>query len=52
MQNLRYGTSEPIYLQDRNILTDIEIRPVVAKGEGWRERWTGSLELVDADSYI
>ena len=29
-----------------------QIRPVVAKGNGGRERGTGTLELVDANSYI
>ena len=36
MWNLKYGTNEPIYLQNRNRLTDIEIRLVVAKA-----RWGG-----------
>ena len=33
MWNLKYGTDEPVY-QNRNRLTDVENRPVVAKGEG------------------
>ena len=37
-------------LQNRNRLTDMENRLVVAKGEGGG--WTGSLELVDANYYI
>ena len=41
-----------IYLQNRNKLTDIENRLVVAKGEGEGEGWTGSLGLVDANYYI
>ena len=43
--------AEMIYLQNR--LTDIEIRLVVAKGEGGEgEGWTGNLGLVDANYYI
>ena len=34
---LKYGTNEPIYLQNRTKLTDMEKRLVVAKGE-----WGGS----------
>ena len=36
MWNLKYGINEPIYKTETD--TDIEIRPVVAKGEGGRER--------------
>ena len=36
------------YLQNRNRLTDIENRLVVAKGSREGVGWTGSLELVDA----
>ena len=37
------------YLQNRNKLTDIENRSVVAMGEEW---WIGSLGLVDVKYYI
>ena len=37
-------------LQNRNNLKDMEIRLVVAEGEGMG--WTGSLGLIDADCYI
>ena len=40
------------YLQNRNRLMDIENRRVVAKGEGERVGWTGSLGLVDANDSI
>ena len=33
-------------------ITDVENRLVVAKGEGEGEGWTGSLGLIDANSYI
>ena len=46
--NLKYGTNEPIYKTE----TDIENRPVVAKGEGEGVGWTGSLALVGANYYI
>ena len=41
-------------LQDRNRLTDVENRLVVAKGEGEGEGmgWTGSLGLVDVNYAI
>ena len=41
MWNLKYGTNEPIYLQNRNRLTDIENRLVVSKGEegGGGKNW-------------
>ena len=47
MWNLKNDTNELIYETER--LTDIEIRPVVAKGERGREGWTGSLGLADAN---
>ena len=40
------------YLQNRNRVTDMENRFVVAKGEGQGVRWTGGLGLVDANYYI
>ena len=41
------------YLQNKNKLTDIENRPVAAKGEGgWGEGWIRSLGLTDAKYYI
>ena len=41
------------YLQNRNRLTDIENRLVVAKEEGGnREGWTGSLGLEDTNSHL
>ena len=36
MRNLKYGTDEPIYKTETD--SDIENRPVVAKGEWGRER--------------
>ena len=39
------------YLRNKNRLTDRE-RLVVAKGEGVREGWIGSLGLADANYYI
>ena len=43
-----------MFLQDRNRLTDIENRPVVAKGEGEGEGvgWMGRLGLVGANYSI
>ena len=49
MWNLKYNTNE--HICEPNILTDIENRLVVAK-EGWGEGWSGSLGLIDANSYI
>ena len=46
MQNLKYGTNEPIYKTDR--LTDTENSLVVWGGGGW----TGSLGLGNANYYI
>ena len=43
MWNLKYGTDELNYLQNRNRLTEIENRLVVAEGEGEGVGWTGSL---------
>ena len=40
------------YLQNRNRLTDLEIRIVVAKAGGGGKGWTGSLGLVDTNYYI
>ena len=40
------------YQQNRNRLTDIENRLVVAKGDGEGVGWTESLGLVDANYYI
>jgi len=37
------------YLWNRNRLTDLENRLVVAKGEGEGVEWTESLEIVDAN---
>ena len=37
---------------ERNRLTDMENRLVVAKGEGEGVEWTGSLGAVDANYYI
>ena len=51
MWNLKYGTNEPVY-RNRNILTDMESRFVVAKGDGEEMGWLGSLGLVDSNSYI
>ena len=48
MWNLKCGTSESIY-KNRNRLTDMENRLVVAKGEGEGAGWAGSLGLVDAN---
>ena len=48
MWNLKYDTDE----QNRNRLTDMENRFVVAKGEEQGVRWTESLGLVDANYYI
>ena len=38
--------------KQRNRLTDMENRLVVAKGEGEGVGWTGSLGLVNANYYI
>ena len=38
-------------LQNRNRLTDIEDKLMVAKGEERSRGWTGSLELTDATYY-
>ena len=43
-------TNEPIY-ENRNRLTDLENRLVVAKWEGVGGGMTGSLGLVDANYY-
>ena len=43
---------ERTYLQNRNRLTDIEKRLIVAKGEGEGVEWTGTLGLVDANYHI
>ena len=40
-RNLKYGTNEPIYKTETD--SDIENRPVVAKGRGVGEGRTGSL---------
>ena len=40
------------YLWNRNGLSDIGNRLVVAKGKGVHEGWNGSLELADANYYI
>ena len=40
------------YLQNRNRLTDIEYRLMVAKREEGGERCTGGLGMVDANDYI
>ena len=37
---------------NRNRLTDIEDRPVVAKWEGLWDRWNGRLGLADVSYYI
>jgi len=50
MQNLKYGTTEPIYRTETNHGYREEI--VVAKGEGEGVGWSGSLELVDASFCI
>ena len=50
MQNLKYGTHEPIYRIERD--SYITNRLVVAKGEEKGEGWIGSLGLVDANYYI
>ena len=36
----------------QNRLTDIENRPMAAKGEGVGERWIGRLGSADANYYI
>ena len=51
MWNLKYDTNE-LYLQNRNRLTDIENRLVVAKGEGVGEGRTERLGPADANYYI
>ena len=52
MWNLKYGTNEHMYetKQTKRRLTDIENKPVVAKGKG-RER-IGSLGLAAVNYYI
>ena len=50
MWSLKYGTDELLYKTET--LTDMENRPVVAKGEGEGVGWTGSVELVGANYYI
>ena len=51
MWNIKYGTNEPIY-RNGNRLTDMENKPVIAKGEGEGVGWTGSLGLVGTNYYI
>ena len=48
MQNLKYGTNEPIYETD----SQTENRLVVTIGEAVRRGCTGSLGLVDTNYYI
>ena len=50
MWNLKYDTNEPICETETESGT--ESRQVVAKGEGAREGWIGSLGLADANWYI
>jgi len=47
--NLIYGTNE---LSTEKKLMELENRLVVAKGEGEGVRWTGNLELIDANSCL
>ena len=47
MGNLKYGRNEPIH--ETEIDSQTQIKLVIAGGEG--ERGTGSLGLVDANSY-
>ena len=47
MWNLKYGTNEPIYKTETD--SDVENRLVVAKGEGERVGWLGSLGLTDTN---
>ena len=48
MQNLKYGTNEPIYETD----SQTENRLVVTTGEAVQRGCTGSLGLVDTNYYI
>ena len=48
MQNLKYGTNEPIYETD----SQTENRLVVTTGEAVHRGCTGSLGLVDTNYYI
>ena len=50
MWSLKYDTNEPIYT--RNRLTDIEYRPVVAKGTWEEVGWPRNFGLVDKNYYI
>ena len=49
MWNLKYDTIEPTYETEKESET---YRPVVAKGVGVEEEWTGGLGLADANWYI
>ena len=51
MWSLKYDTNEPIY-ETQNRLTGIENKPVVAKGSGLGEGWSGRLGLADVSFYI
>ena len=50
MWNPKYDANELILERER--LTDIENKPVVAHGDGERRGWTGSLGLADANYYM
>ena len=51
IRNLIYGTNEPFHRKETNSW-GMKNRLVVAKGEGDRVGWTGSLRLVDLISCI
>ena len=50
MQNLKYGTNEPIYKTEKDHGHDGQTS--VCQEGGGRGRLSGSLGLVDADCYI
>ena len=52
MWNLKYDPNELVYIYNRNRLTDLDSRLVVAKREGEGVGWTGSSELIDTNCYI
>ena len=50
MQNLKYGTDEPIYKTETDSQT--QRADMIAEERGTGEGWTGSLGLVNAKDYI
>ena len=47
----KYDTNEPVYETEID-LTNIENRPVVAKGEELWKGWSGRLQLADISCYV